>query len=89
MIEDLKALLGRTTGPRLIAKIVGGASMFPGAPGINIGVMNQNAVETILSGLGIPILARDVGGDTGRRLTLDTASGVVSIRLPGGACYDI
>jgi chemotaxis protein CheD len=89
MIEDLKALLGRTSSPRLVAKIVGGASMFPRAPVINIGVMNQNAVETILSGLGIPILARDVGGDTGRRLTLDTASGIVSIRLPGGACYDI
>ena len=46
-------------------------------------------VRTLLAGLGIPILARDVGGDTGRRLTLDTASGIVSIRIPGGGDFSI
>ena len=55
----------------------------------NIGRMNHDAVEVILAGLGIPVVARDVGGETGRRLTLDTASGIVSIRIPGGADYQI
>ena len=33
----------------------------------------------------IPILARDLGGGGGRNLLFDVASGIVSIRTPGGA----
>jgi hypothetical protein len=44
-------------------------------PAMNIGQMNQEAVERILADLHIPILARDLGGGSGRHLTLDTASG--------------
>ena len=51
--------------------------------------MNQEAVERILAGLGIPVLGRDVGGDSRPRLTLDTATGIVAIRVPGGADYEI
>jgi len=35
------------------------------------------------------VLARDVGGGAGRRLTLDVASGIVTIRVPGGEDYVI
>ena len=56
---------------------------------LNIGQMNQEAIERILAELRIPILARDLGGATGRRLTLDTASGIVAIKVPGGADYEI
>ena len=52
---------------------------------LNIGQRNQEAIEQILGELTIPILARDLGGNTGRRLTLDTASGIVTIKVPGGA----
>jgi chemotaxis protein CheD len=89
MIGDLDRLRGRPVQSRLTAKIVGGASMFQNAPTFNIGQMNRDAVEQILAGLGIPVLARDVGGGSGRRLTLDTASGIVSIRVPGGPDYEI
>ena len=33
--------------------------------------------------------ARDLGGGSGRHLTLDTASGIVAIRIPGGADYEL
>ena len=89
MLADLDRLRGRRASSGLIAKVVGGASMFPTGPALNIGRMNRDAVEQVLAGLGIPILARDVGGDSGRRLTLDTASGIVSIRVPGGADYQL
>jgi chemotaxis protein CheD len=88
MIEDLDRL-GRKARQRLTAKLVGGASMFQNASTLDIGRMNCNAVERILDGLGIPVLARDVGGDTGRRATLDTASGIVAVRIPGGDDYEI
>jgi len=57
--------------------------------GLNIGQRNQEAVEQILNELTIPILARDIGGATGRRLTLDTMSGIVTIKVPGGAEYEL
>ena len=89
MLADLDRLRGRKAEGRLVAKVVGGASMFQSGPALNIGRWNQDAVELILAGLGIPVLARDVGGDTGRRLTLDLNSGIVTIRIPGGADYAI
>jgi chemotaxis protein CheD len=89
MIEDLCQLLGRKTRPQLTAKLVGGASMFATNTAFDIGRMNREAVERILGNLGIPVLARDLGGGTGRRLTLDTVSGIVSIKIPGGDDYTI
>jgi chemotaxis protein CheD len=89
MIEDLCQILGRKSRPQLTAKLVGGASMFPTNTAFDIGRMNRDAVERILGNLGIPVVARDLGGGTGRRLTLDTVSGIVSIKIPGGDDYTI
>ncbi|WP_406697988.1 chemotaxis protein CheD [Singulisphaera sp. Ch08] len=89
LITDLERKLGRTSKGRLTAKVAGGASMFQTGASTNIGRMNNEAVELILAGLGIPVVARDIGGDTGRRLTFDTLSGIVSIKIPGGADYQI
>jgi chemotaxis protein CheD len=57
--------------------------------GLNIGQRNQEAVEQVLNELTIPILARDMGGTCGRRLTLDTTSGIVTIKVPGGVDYEL
>ena len=95
LIADFDRRLGGKVRPRLIAKLVGGANMFPMDPGVrensglNIGRRNQEAIEQILNRLTIPIMARDVGGTTGRRLTLDTTSGIVTIRVPGGTDYEL
>ena len=56
---------------------------------MNIGQLNQEAVERILGELRIPIVGRDLGGGSGRHLTFDTSSGIVAIRIPGGADYEL
>lgn len=90
MIADFDRALGKRSVSRLRAKIVGGASMFQTSLAtMNIGRQNNEAVERVLEALGVPILARDLGGETGRRLTLDTASGNVTIRIPGGVDHEI
>jgi chemotaxis protein CheD len=93
LIDDIERKLKVKAHSRLVAKLAGGASMFPlGAKpdsAMNIGQMNQQAVERILSELRIPILARDLGGASGRHLTLDTTSGIVAIKVPGGADYEL
>lgn len=87
LIADIeRAIRGKSAG-RLVAKLAGGASMFQiGAepPSRNIGRMNREAVEAILAALRIPILGRDLGGDGGRNMILDPATGRVWIRSPGG-----
>jgi chemotaxis protein CheD len=91
MIADIERALGPDSRRRLCAKLAGGASMFQVDPAalectqLNIGQRNQETIERILGQLNIPILARDLGGTTGRRLILDTASGIVKIKEPGGA----
>jgi chemotaxis protein CheD len=95
LIADLNRKTGGKARLRLIAKLVGGANMFQMDSGVrensglNIGRRNQEAIEQILNTLTIPIIARDVGGNAGRRLTLDTTSGKVTIRVPGGTDYEL
>ncbi len=95
LIAEFDRRLGGKARSRLIAKLVGGANMFQmddslrENTGLNIGQRNQQAIEQILAELAIPITARDVGGNAGRRLTLDTASGIVTIKVPGGADYEL
>jgi chemotaxis protein CheD len=95
VIAELERRLGGKSRSRLIAKLVGGANMFQLDPSLrensvlHIGQQNQEAIEQILANLMIPILARDLGGQSGRRLTLDTATGIVTIKVPGGADHEI
>lgn len=95
MIAELNQRLGGSAKPRFVAKLVGGARMFRVSAasetnhGLNIGQRNQEAIEQILAELKIPVLARDLGGEAGRRMTLDTASGMITIKVPGGAEYEI
>ena len=95
LIAEFEKRLGGKVRPRLIAKLVGGANMFQmnqslqEQSGLNIGQRNQEAIEQILAELSIPITGRDLGGTAGRRLTLDTASGIVTIKVPGGAEYEL
>lgn len=93
LIDDIERQLQVKSRSRLVAKLVGGATMFPPGgkanPAMNIGHMNQQAVERILGELRIPIMARDLGGGSGRHLTLDTSSGIVAIKVPGGADYEL
>jgi chemotaxis protein CheD len=88
LIEDLEKLAQRKLRTRLTAKLFGGASMFQG-PSLDIGKMNQGAVERILAEYSVPVIARDMGGDTGRRLTFNTLTGIVAVKIPGGADYEI
>lgn len=60
--------------------------MFSGANDkfmLNIGERNIVMTRLILRGLGIKVLAEEVGGSKGRTMILDTANGRVLIRTVG------
>ncbi len=79
--EQMQQLAG--TDLRLSARLAGGANMFGTAVTKTIGEQNLEATERLLASHGIPILARHVGGEQGRRMTLEVATGVVTIEIVG------
>jgi len=71
---------------RLQAKLVGGAQMFSGRDDsvvLNIGQRNTEKARAVLKAQGISIMAEEVGGNKGRTMILDTASGQVTVRMLG------
>jgi chemotaxis protein CheD len=89
LVADLERLAATKARYRSTAKLIGGASMFALTQSESIGERNQRAVEEALSGFGIRVVGRDLGGQTGRRVTLETATGRVWVRIPGGDEYEI
>jgi chemotaxis protein CheD len=67
----------------LTAKIAGGASMFGNNMPLEVGHNNAHAVTQALHAAGIPISGQDVGGNKGRRVTLDCAAGELHIEIVG------
>lgn len=67
----------------LKAKIAGGAQMFQFASTsdvMRIGPRNITAVKTILKMQNIPIISSDVGGNNGRTIEFDPATGMLNVR---------
>jgi chemotaxis protein CheD len=66
---------------RLRAKLAGGSTMFEfNSTDRSVGDRNVTAAHETLSDLGIPLDAEDVGGDHGRSLELDGATGGLHVR---------
>ena len=67
----------------LTAKLAGGANMFANSGPLQIGDANTHAVAQALRSAGIRIMAQDVGGTRGRRVTFDCADGEMIIESAG------
>lgn len=64
----------------IVAKLAGGSHMFPELESaMVIGAKNVAAAQEYLGSLGIPILAQDVGGNSGRTVEFDCQDGSFSI----------
>jgi chemotaxis protein CheD len=62
----------------LVAKIAGGANMFESEHLTlmsSIGVRNAKAAREALAKIGIPLIAEEVGGNRGRTVEFDLATG--------------
>lgn len=80
LVEGLVAL--GASPERLTARLVGGASMFtslqpPGS--IQMGERNVLAARDALDRAGIPLLGEAVGGEAGRSVHFDVATGQVRV----------
>jgi chemotaxis protein CheD len=92
-VPALIKLIQKTSGRNspLCAKIAGGANMFPNLKNnaLNIGAKNIDAVKVALVQHGIKLLAEDVGGQNGRRITFNLVNGVATVRRFNGETRDI
>jgi chemotaxis protein CheD len=83
LLRDMQRVAGRSLD--LTARIAGGANMFATEVTRTIGVQNIEATERALAELGIPIVGRHCGGEQGRRMSLDTTTGLITIDIVGCA----
>jgi chemotaxis protein CheD len=83
LLQRVVALGGRRM--RLEAVLVGGASMFATtATSLEVGQRNESAVRGLLAKLRVPVVAHATGGNRGRTIRVDVASGEVTVREAGG-----
>ncbi len=75
LIEELQALGCRKENLR--AKVFGGAHVLAAqrSDGSDLGAMNATAALTILESERIPVISKDVGGCSGRKLIFSTIQG--------------
>jgi len=69
---------------RIVAKMAGGASMFSAMDSLQIGDRNSMVVKEELKKAGIRLAGEDIGGNYGRTVTLDTCTGVFSVKTKDG-----
>ena len=80
LLEDMVAL--GAARRRITARLAGGASMFGNispAGTVQMGERNVVACRQVLQELGIPLAGEAVGGDYGRTVRLDVATGRVDV----------
>lgn len=68
---------------QLVAKIVGGANMFPGiqARSQRVGEKNVEFIKQLLGEFNIPIAAEETGGNTGRAISFDLSNGIITVNM--------
>lgn len=80
MLQQLEAMQIRKSS--LVAKIAGGANMFPDVQGRSqkVGDKNVESVREILAEEKITIAGEHVGGTTGRTVYFEIGNGIVTIK---------
>ena len=67
----------------LMAKLAGGANMFQSTGPMQIGDANVRAITALLQSMHVQLAGSHVGGNGGRRVTLDPASGEMTVEIVG------
>lgn len=83
--------LGANRG-RIVAKLAGGAQMFTFSQAsdlMRIGLRNATAAKEKLEMMRIPLISEDTGGNYGRTIELDSATGMLMIKTIGYGVKEI
>lgn len=88
LIDEMRAL--GSSGP-WAGSLVGGAALFGPllAFGGAVGTRNVVAARDALAAARVPIVAEDVGGESGRTVTFDVYTGKVKVKSVRGGEHDL
>ena len=90
LVRSLHALVGSRSKGRFVAVIAGGACMFSGRTGADVGDRNVAAVRAALVAQGVAIAAEDVGGARGRTMRVEPGPAAsVTVRVVGGTDQEL
>ena len=83
LIEEMRAL--GASGP-FVAKLAGGARLFGQllSTASGVGARNIEASRDALAKASVAVVAEDVGGESGRTVSFDVASGALNVRSVRG-----
>lgn len=85
LIEALTA----AGGTELRAKLAGGSDMLGLSEGATIGERNAAQVREVLADHDVPVVAADIGGESGRSLQFETVSGTLLVRTADGRTHQL
>lgn len=90
LLKELRCQ-NRTPLPNIVAKIVGGARMFPvyNGTGTAIGEQNVTQIRHILKKRFVPLVGEDVGGSHGRSAEFYVHSGKIIVTVIGKEMLEI
>jgi chemotaxis protein CheD len=84
-VAHMSAMLAKNGANQelLVAKLAGGARLFGDGNAISIGEANVEAAVRALEAAGIPLIGREVGGTSGRRVWFDLDCGELTVESVG------
>jgi chemotaxis protein CheD len=89
MLNDMKKCGRLGNGRGLVVKMAGGANILDPNDTFSIGKRNVLAIKKILWGLGMGVVAEDVGGNFSRTVSVELATGKMEINSPGRGKWEI
>ena len=89
LIRDMQKLGFNGKGRGLIVKIAGGANILDPNNTFSIGKRNVLAIKKILWGLGMGVVAEDVGGSFSRTVSVELRMGKMEISCPGRCTWKL
>jgi chemotaxis protein CheD len=89
LLKDMQKCGQTDNGRSLLVKIAGGANILDPNDTFSIGKRNVLAIKKILWGLGMGVVAEDIGGTFSRTLSVEASSGRIVISCPGRGKWEI
>ena len=89
LIRDMQKLGFNGKGRGLIVKIAGGANILDPNNTFSIGKRNVLAIKKILWGLGMGVVAEDVGDSFSRTVSVELRAGKMEISCPGRGTWKL
>jgi len=89
LIREMQKRGYKGKGRGLVVKIAGGANILDSNNTFSIGKRNVLAIKKILWGLGMGVVAEDVGGSFSRTVSVELRTGKMEISCPGRGTWDL